>query len=136
MAFHKQMVQNQNNETWQPTIFITSIQFYNFYKQYKLVYSPVIHETWDEYVRLSQFGDTQLWSPNAYSPNWKAHMCSARWGPWWFWDDDACVMSNKDVELLPPDLIRIVFASSKVKCAPASDGWFGIDGYARLPLNL
>jgi hypothetical protein len=23
-----------------------------------------------------------------------------------------------------------------MKCAPASEGWFGIEGYARLPLNL
>jgi hypothetical protein len=43
---------------------------------------------------------------------------------------------NSDVLLFPPAFVSTVFASSNMKCAPASDGWFGIDGYARLPLNL
>ena len=29
---------------------------------------PVIHDTWEEYVLLSQFGDTQLCRPRAYKP--------------------------------------------------------------------
>lgn len=95
---------------------------------------PVIQDTCEEYVRLSQLGLTQLWRPRAYSPIWKAQMWSARWGPWWFCDVDAWVKS--DVLLFPPAFVNTVFASSNMKCAPASDGWFGIDGYARLPLNL
>lgn len=61
-------------------------------------------------------------------------MCNALWGPWWFWLVDGCV--NRDVLLFPPALVKTVLASSNMKCAPASEGWFGIDGYALLPLYL
>jgi hypothetical protein len=43
---------------------------------------------------------------------------------------------NSDVLLFPPAFVSTVFANSNMKCAPASEGWFGIDGYARFPLNL
>jgi len=43
---------------------------------------------------------------------------------------------KRDVDEVPPALVRTVFASSNIKCALASLGWFGIEGYARFPLNL
>ena len=56
------------------------------------------------------------------------------WGPRWFWLAEGWVKS--DVELLPPAFVKTCFASSNIKCARASDGWLGTEGYARLPLNL
>ena len=43
---------------------------------------------------------------------------------------------NKEVVEVPPALVSTVFASSNMKCALASLGWLGMDGYVRLPLNL
>ena len=44
---------------------------------------------------------------------------------------------NKEVELLPPAFAKTVLASSNMKCAEASLGWFGIVGMMRfLPLYL
>uniref|UniRef100_A0A182SNN5 Secreted protein n=1 Tax=Anopheles maculatus TaxID=74869 RepID=A0A182SNN5_9DIPT len=59
-------------------------------------------------------------------------MCSPRCGPWWFWVVLACV--NSEVADVPPAFVSTFFASSNMKCALASDGWFGMEGYARLPL--
>ena len=42
---------------------------------------------------------------------------------------------KRDVLLLPPALVSTVLANSNMKCADASDGWFGTDGYSRLPLK-
>ena len=44
---------------------------------------------------------------------------------------------NRDVELLPPALIRTVLASSNIQWAEASLGWLGTVGIIlALPLNL
>uniref|UniRef100_A0A182VK46 Uncharacterized protein n=1 Tax=Anopheles merus TaxID=30066 RepID=A0A182VK46_ANOME len=59
-------------------------------------------------------------------------MCRPRCGPWWFCVVDACVKS--EVAEVPPAFVSTFFASSNMKWALASDGWFGMDGYARLPL--
>lgn len=94
----------------------------------------MIHETCDEYVLSNQLGDTKLFNPRAYSPIWKAHRWSARCGPVGFVFPAADWLTNSDVELLPPALIRTVFASSNIKCAAASLGWFGTIGTARILL--
>ena len=43
---------------------------------------------------------------------------------------------NREVVEVPPALVSTVFASSNMKCALASLGWLGMEGYVRFPLNL
>jgi len=45
-------------------------------------------------------------------------------------------LMNSDVELLPPAFTSTVFASSNMKCADASLGWFGRLGMMWLLLDL
>ena len=42
---------------------------------------------------------------------------------------------KRDVELLPPALLNTCLANSNMKCAKASEGLLGSDGYALFPLN-
>lgn len=71
--------------------------------------------------------------PSAYRPIWKAHMCRALWGPLWFWLAEGWVNKTAVLEL-PPALVSTVLASSNMKWADASLGWFGRLGQVpRLP---
>lgn len=62
-------------------------------------------------------------------------MCRARWGPRWFWLAEGWVNKTAVLEL-PPALVSTVLASSNMKWADASLGWFGRLGQApRLPFS-
>ena len=61
-------------------------------------------------------------------------MWRARCGPRGFWLAVGWV--NSEVVEVPPALVSTVFASSNMKCALASLGWLGMEGYVRFPLNL
>ena len=43
---------------------------------------------------------------------------------------------NREVVEVPPAFVSTVFANSNMKCALASLGWLGMEGYVRFPLNL